>query len=91
MNSAILSHQVFGNLLQWPQETDTGTLCKYITLWFTLTLEKNNLTSQGFTPNWCLAEFLMDHSIVSVDLNSLIHHQYLSENRYLQTSQQQHF
>ena len=51
-------------------------------------LEKNNLTSQGFTPNWCLAEFLMDHSTISVDLNSLIHHHYLSENRYLQTSQQ---
>ena len=32
-----LSHQVFGNLWQQPQETDTGTLCKYITLWFTLT------------------------------------------------------
>lgn len=87
----ILSHQIFSNLLQQPQERGTGTEHRKSVLGLCLhhILEKNNLTSQGFSPNWCLAEFLMGHSIIPVDLYSLIHHQYPSEDR--QTFWQQHF
>lgn len=70
-----LSHSFPSNCSQSSlKKTDTGMLCKYITLWFILTprTEKNNLTSQVSLQTGVLLSFLMDHSIVSVDLNSLV-------------------